>query len=386
MPYVFDASRIDQANATTLFDGIVPLFQPIYALREGRVVGFEALARLTHGGSLVRPARFLPLLEAEGLLQVFRAMLARSAAFLQALDPRGSLYVTVNVNAFLVQQDTFVDLVSFVLDEQGLQPSRLILEVMESEAIDSIDAMATSIRRLQAQGIRVALDDIGSGHAALINLRDLPVDMVKLDQSFSRRLASRPLDLHFIACMVGLARRLRRALVVEGAETPEVVDALRMVGVAHAQGYALGRPMPASAVPRWLATSDIHPATKGPCTLLGAYAAYLAQAETCHVLAGQPLPLRWHEGADDPHRCGVGRYFDSTGLHDTPLGRAHKRFHQRLGAGNGVEAAEEAATELGNAFLVALGAAVGGAGPADPVEDQAGGAPSGASETVGAVA
>ncbi len=370
MLHLTDASRGDQAIEPTFSKAIVPMFQPIYALGEGHVVGFEALARLADGDALVTPAGFVPSLDAEGLLQLFRVMLTRSTAFLQALDPRGRLYVTVNVNASLIQQHSFVDLVGFILDDHGFQPERLVLEILESEAIDDVEAMATSIRRLQSLGIVVALDDIGSAYAALTHVKDLPVDMVKLDRSFSRRLASRPRDLHFVASMVSLARRLGRTLVVEGAETPEVVDALRMIGVAYAQGYALGRPMPAAAVPLWLATSEIRPAAHGPCTLLGAYASHLTLAETCHMLAVQPLPVRWREGADDPHRCGIGRYFDRAGLHDTAMGKAHKRFHQTLGTDGIVGLAGGAAAEMGQALLLALGAAVVDAGDGGSVEDR----------------
>ena len=356
MFHVTDASRFDHAAATTLSKAVVPLFQPIYALGQGRIVGFEALARLAQGNVLLQPSRFLPSLKAGGLLQLFRAMLTKSIAFLQQLDPQGPLYVSVNVNASLVRQDTFVDLVSFILDAHGLRPSRLVLEILESEAIDSVELMATSIHRLRSLGVGVALDDVGSAYASLAHVKDLPVDIVKLDQSFSRLLSSRPRDIHFVTSMVGLARRLGRTLVVEGAETPEIVDALRMAGVAYAQGYALARPMPASAVLPWMATSEIRPAARGPCTLLGAYAAHLAVVEACHTLADQRRLMRWREGADDPHRCGVGRYLDENGLHDTALGEAHKRFHSELGADQVPGRAGKAAADFEQALLVALGA------------------------------
>ena len=383
-----DAIECDRRAGKSLAQAVVPFFQPIYALGQGQVVGFEALARLVDREALVMPSHFLPSLDAEDLLRLFRTMLIRSMGFLQTLDPRGRLYVSVNVNASLVQRESFADLVGFLLDEQGCQPDRLVLEILESEAIDSLEAMATSIRRLQSLGIRVALDDIGSAYASLTHIKDLPVNMVKLDRSFSRLLVDRPMDLHFVASMVGLARRLGRTLIVEGAETPDVVDALRMIGVAYAQGYALGRPMPASAVPLWLGTSEARPAAAGPRTLLGAYAAHLTFLETCQLLTVQPLPVRWQEGADDPHRCGIGRFLDRAGLHDADVGKAHKRFHQKLGSDDGSGSIEEAAAELGDAFVAALKASVGEAGHRDAGEDRTDGGPSGpgGGETVGVVA
>ena len=378
----------DQSAETSLSQAVVPLFQPIYALGRGQVVGFEALARLVDREALVMPSQFLPSLDAEDLLRLFRTMLTRSMSFLRTLGPRGHLYVSVNVNASLVQRASFADLVAFLLDEQGGRPDRLVLEILESEAIDSLEAMATSIRRLQSLGIRVALDDIGSAYASLTNIKDLPVNIVKLDRSFSRLLADRPLDLHFVGSMVGLARRLGRTLIVEGAETPDVVDALRMIGVAYAQGYALGRPMPESAVPHWLSTSEARPAAGGPRTLLGAYAAHLTFLETCQLLAVQPLPVRWQEGADDPHRCGIGRFLDRAGLHDTDVGKAHKRFHQKLGSDDGSGSVEQAAANLGDAFVIALKASVSEAGHRDAREDRTDSGPSapGGSESVGVLA
>ena len=346
--------RCDQAAGMTLSEAVVPLFQPIYALAHGRVVGFEALARLAQGDVLLAPARFLPSLDAAQLSRLFQVMLARSVAFMRQLDPLGRLYVSVNVNASLVQQDSFVDLVGFILDEHGFQPSRLILEILESEAIHSVEVMATSIRRLRALDVGVALDDVGSAYASLVHIRDLPVDIVKLDQSFSRLLPSRPSDLHFVASMVGLARRLGRMLVVEGAETPEIVDALRMTGVEYAQGYALARPMPASAVSQWLDGSEIRPAARGPCTLLGAYAAHLTVVEACHVLADPSLRARRGEDGGGAHRSGVGRYIDDNGLRQTTLGEAHERFQRKLGVGRFGGLAGKAAADLGQAFLAAL--------------------------------
>jgi hypothetical protein len=177
-------------------------------------------------------------------------------------------------------------------------------------------------------------------------------------------LASRPEDLQFITSMIGLAHGLNRKLIVEGAETPEIVEALRIIGIEYAQGYALARPMPGAAVDDWLRTYTLLPAEVVPETLLGVYAAHLKITEACRILAHQPLQLRWHEDSTDPHQCVVGQYLDRRGLHDaTDYGRAHKHFHYALGGAwkSGSLAWREAAEELRSALLVALKAQGDGA-------------------------
>ena len=363
--------EIDVKNAKTMPDGasrrgadeksfaqmVIPHFQPIYDMREGRVVGFEALARLDAGAGLLAPAQFLHLLDTDGLLRLFCAMLAKSIVVMQGLDPSADrLYVAINVNASIVLRDDFVDLVRFIVFDHAFEPGRLVIEILEGEAIVSTQAMSHAILRLKALGISVALDDIGSAYASLSNLKDLPVDIFKLDQTFSRMLSSRPEDLQFISSMIGLARGLNRKLVVEGAETPEIVEALRIIGVEYAQGYALARPMVGAAIRGWLQTSSIQKAESTPHTLLGVYAAHLGIAEACRVLAKQPLRLRWHDDAIDPHRCIIGKYLDRHGLHETAYGHAHKRFHRVLGRTRegGTHAWEKAAEELRQALLIAL--------------------------------
>ena len=336
----------------------MPYFQPIYDMREGRVIGFEALARgLERDGGILPPAQFLHLLDNEGLLRLFCSMLTQSIAVLQAIEPHDEkLYISVNVNASIVLREDFIEHVRFIVMSHDFEPERLVIEILEGEEIVSTQTMVSTIHRLKALGMSVALDDVGSAYASLINIKDLPVDILKLDQSFSRMLASRPEDLQFISSMIGLARGLNRKLVVEGAETLEIVEALRILGVEYAQGYALARPMAGAAVSGWLQTSALGKADPVPQTLLGVYAAHLTIAEACRVIANQPLRLRWNEEAVDPHRCIIGKYLDRRGLHETEYGLAHKHFHHSLGCTpeSGSDAWGNAAEGLRKALVVAL--------------------------------
>lgn len=306
------------------------VFQPIEDLCTGEVVGYEALARLKHGDQLLSPADFLSGLSQDALTELFRTMLGQAMSLRKSLIGDGlDFFVSVNVEVPLVLSDGFVELLQDVLDQYAFIPEgAVVLELLEGHAAPNLAQMSERLNAIRALGIRVALDDIGSAYSSLINLRDLPVDIMKLDQSFARGLVGRPRDLHFVFSLQGLARSIGKRLVVEGVETPEIRDALRVLGVDLAQGYGIARPMPAEAVPGWLSARLPERVEQGPRTLLGAYAGHLRVVEACRTLMGQPLPLAWKDAAKDPHACSIGVFFDRQGVHDTAFGQAHKRFHE----------------------------------------------------------
>ncbi|XYD11934.1 EAL domain-containing protein (plasmid) [Methylobacterium sp. NMS12] len=306
-------------------------FQPIEDLRTGQIVGFEALARLMRGGRLLPPAGFLSGLPQNALTELFRTMLGQAVSLRQSLAGDGpGPYVSVNVEVPLVLADGFVDLLREVLDRHAFHPDgAVVLELLEGHATPDFHRMSERLHAIRALGIRVALDDIGSAYSSLINLRDLPVDIMKLDQSFARGLRRQPRDLHFVLSLQGLAHSIGKRLVVEGVETVEIRDALRVLGVDLGQGYGIARPMPVEAVAPWMASRPTlgMAVARTPTTLLGAYAGHLRVVEACRTLMGQPLPVAWKETSKDPHACSIGAFFDKHGLHDTAFGDAHKRFH-----------------------------------------------------------
>lgn len=306
------------------------VFQPIEDLCTGEVVGYEALARLKRGDQLLSPADFLSGLAQDALAELFRTMLGQAVSMRKSLAGDGpGFYVSVNVEVPLVLSDGFVDLLRDVLNQHAFVPNgAVVLELLEGHVAPDLAQMSERLHAIRALGIRVALDDIGSAYSSLINLRDLPVDIMKLDQSFARGLAGCPRDLHFVFSLQGLARSIGKRLVVEGVETPEIRDALRVLGVDLVQGYGIARPMPAEAVPSWLSARSPVKVEQGPRTLLGAYAGHLRVVEACRTMMGQPLPMAWKDAAKDPHACSIGAFFDRQGVHDTAFGQAHKRFHQ----------------------------------------------------------
>ena len=192
------------------------------------------------------------------------------------------------------------------------------------------DRRRESLQRAQNLGFAIALDNIGTAYSSLANLRDLPIDMIKLDQSFARSLNEHPENLQFALSLLSLARGLGKRMVVEGVETADIQDALRVLGVDYGQGYAVARPMTPEALGPWISGRGVRNRGRRPRSMLGAYAGHLLVVETCRNLMNQPLQITWKEEAKDPHACAIGQYFDHNGLHETTCGHAHKRFHEVL--------------------------------------------------------
>lgn len=321
----------EPGGCISLFERVVPYFQPIFGTSLGQIVGFEALARLKEGDRLLAPSEFADLLSGPGSLELFSVMLTKSLLVLGRLSAvSNGAYVSVNLGASLLLHPNLLDLLRFVTSDHDLAATPLVIEILEGEAFLDTASMLSVIEDIKRLGIAVALDDVGSAYASLLQIKDLPVDIVKLDQSFSRTLESRPEDLQFITSMLALARGLGRKLVVEGVETANILEALTIIGVDHVQGYAISRPMPEEAIAGWLRTSLPGKRDCQPQSMFGVYAAHLNIVEACRVLANQPLRMSWHADAFDPHRCAIGKFFDRHGLHDTVYGFAHKRFHRSL--------------------------------------------------------
>jgi EAL domain-containing protein (putative c-di-GMP-specific phosphodiesterase class I) len=333
------------------------LFQPIERLRTGEIVGFEALARLVVGDVLLPPAAFLTDLTARDRADLFCVMLDQAIGLLRSVSTSGVRpYVSVNVEPSLLLAEGFLDRMRAELGRLGYPgDGALVIELLESDEILDFAAVVKAVEAVKSLGIGVALDDVGSAYASLTHLRELPVDAIKLDQSFARRLDERPEDLHFTLSLQSLANGLGKRLIVEGIETADIHDGLRVLGVDLGQGYAIARPMPGEAVGPWLAArtpGDFDPA---PNSLLGAYAGHLKVVESCRLLMDQPLPIAWRKEAKDPHACAIGRYFDRQGTHETDYGRAHKAFHAVMAGYNKDPEAWQARAEQ---FRLALTSAI----------------------------
>ena len=231
-------------------------YQPVVSLRDGRVVGAEALLRWNHPTrGPVPPAQVIPVAEESGLIRPLGRYVLR-AACLQLGHWQGSpatadFAVSVNVSAKELAHQDFVSAVRQVIAETGVDARGLILEITES-CLAGGEAGGL-LQELRDLGIRIAIDDFGTGYSALSTLRDLPLDLLKIDRSFVRGLSSSARDRAFLRTIRELASTLRLVVTVEGVETPDQARHARELGCQLAQGYLYARPLDRAALDALLA-------------------------------------------------------------------------------------------------------------------------------------
>ena len=222
-------------------------YQPQYALTCGKLVGAEALLRWHDPvRGHVSPGEFIPIAEECGLVTVLGAWVLRAACH-AAAGWRQKLSIGVNLSPVQFRTTDLVGLVGGVLAETGLEPARLELEITEGVLLgDSTDTLAT-LAGLKALGVRIAMDDFGTGYSSLSYLQRMPIDKLKIDQSFIRVLGTDPTARPLVRSIIGIARDLGIASLAEGVETDLQAQMLREEGCIEVQGYLFGRPMAAAA-------------------------------------------------------------------------------------------------------------------------------------------
>jgi EAL domain-containing protein (putative c-di-GMP-specific phosphodiesterase class I) len=231
------------------------VYQPIVELDTGRRSSVEALIRWKHPTlGAISPGEFVPVAEESGLIvPVGEWVMRESCAALarwQKLDPdKAPRVVSVNVSrAELAQGQRLLDGVRAALDAAGLPPQSLQLEVTEREVMRDPEASLALMHRLREIGVRLAMDDFGTGTSSLGCLREYPFDVIKIDRSFINGLSAGPDTLAVIHATITLVENLGKCSVGEGVETAEQLAILQSLGCHYAQGYFLGRPMPESDV------------------------------------------------------------------------------------------------------------------------------------------
>jgi diguanylate cyclase (GGDEF)-like protein/PAS domain S-box-containing protein len=222
-------------------------YQPVVTLPDGALNGYEALLRWRHPGrGLLSPAAFIGLAEETGLIIPIGRWALRTAC--QALaglhaDGRPDLTMSVNVSAVQLHRPGFADDVASAVQEAGLAPERLVLEITESVLIRA-DATCGVLEELHDLGVKLALDDFGTGYSSLAYLRRLPLDFLKIDRSFVSHLDGQGADTAIVRAIVDLAHTLGLVTVGEGVETEEQAEVLADLGCVLAQGYLYAEPGP----------------------------------------------------------------------------------------------------------------------------------------------
>jgi EAL domain-containing protein (putative c-di-GMP-specific phosphodiesterase class I) len=242
-------------------------YQPVVDL-EGRLTGFEALARWDHPvrGS-VSPGQFIPLAEATGaIVPLGRWILAQACSDLvrwRARPGREALTMAVNLSGRQLVEPGVVDMVREVLAEHDLEPGALCLEITESVLMDDTTGVTSALTAIHDLGVKLALDDFGTGYCSLIYLRSFPVDTLKLDRSFVSGVDQDAQDSAIVRSTIGLAHSLGLEAVAEGVETIGQLRALATMGCDLAQGFYWSPGIPAADVEEMLSSDTVAPATQG---------------------------------------------------------------------------------------------------------------------------
>ena len=250
-----EQTRIEQA---LLQHELVLYYQPKVNMRTGVVVGAEALIRWRHPErGLLAPACFLPSIEKHPLCERVGAwVLATAIQQLDEWEQAGTkLPVSLNLSARQFLDQKFANKLKAMLAEYpSVNPAKLELEILETSALEDLDAVQKIIADCHRLGVSFSLDDFGTGYSSLTYLRRLPVDTLKIDQSFIRDMLDDAGDLSIVKGVIGLAVAFNRTVIAEGVETIAHGTQLLALGCDLGQGYAIARPMPADKIPTWLAS------------------------------------------------------------------------------------------------------------------------------------
>lgn len=231
-------------------------YQPKVDMRNGQVVGAEALIRWQHPQrGLLSPADFLPNIDNHELsVQVGEWVIDAALAKMGLWSAQGiDMQVSVNVGAQQLQQSGFIDrLIDILARHPGIAHNRLELEILESSALKAISVVAQVLHACHAKDVRIALDDFGTGYSSLTYLRRLPAGTLKKDQSFVRDMVNDPEDMAIVNGAISLAMAFGRHVIAEGVETAEQCAMLQTLGCHFMQGYGTARPMHADKFPAWI--------------------------------------------------------------------------------------------------------------------------------------
>ena len=308
-------------------------YQPVLDSRTRRVVGVEALARLRDtDGTLWTPAEFLPQLQIGNLSDLTGKVLAQSLADLSLLDAHGwSLWVSVNLDPRSVSEGCITCLQEMIA-QSTVDPSRITLEILEGDDFLEQQKALDHLLEIKALGVRLALDDVGSAYSSLLRIKDLPIDEIKLDQSFIRSLEQRPQDLHFVGTIQDLAAGMGVDLVVEGGETEDILDAIIVTGAQFLQGYAIAKPMPLSELQAFLQRPPCH-GRPHPTSLLGFYAKQIAAHNALKKAMLHTPHLIDYVAVADATICPGHNHIRRLGIGDHKrLERLHQEYHQSIAA------------------------------------------------------
>jgi len=223
-------------------------YQPVVCAEQGRIVGFEALARWNNAElGTVPPGLFIPVAEDSGLIRPLGEHLL-AAALAQAASWSPELRLAVNLSRRQVDDEELAPRIAALIHRAGIDPARVELEITESVLERDAQAAIANLKRLKALGLSLAVDDFGTGYASIGHFVQFPFDTVKIDQSFVRDLPGSRAARAVVQAVIGLARGFGLEVVAEGVETEAQREALLGEGCTRMQGYLFGKAQPIEAL------------------------------------------------------------------------------------------------------------------------------------------
>lgn len=234
-------------------------YQPKVSLRDGHCTGVEALLRWTHPVlGVISPAEFIPLAEKTALIENLSCLVARAAIEQAGAWHRQGLRmpIAINLAAPDLENTRLADLIIGLLDKQALPRGSFSIELTESSLMRSPEVVCSQLQRLRQAGVRIAIDDFGSGYSNWIYLRDLPAEVIKVDRTLVHNLATEEKDQRLVKTIINLARKTGYKVVAEGIETDIERVLLAEWGCDEGQGFLFARPMNADRVVQWLETHE----------------------------------------------------------------------------------------------------------------------------------
>ena len=244
----------------------VPYYQPIIDITTGRLNGAEVLMRWKkRDGTVISPATFIPIAESSGLIiEMTRSMMRTVVAEVgEACAARPKIKIGFNLTARHFEQETIIGDLRAIFERSPIRYSQIILEVTERQPLENLSRTRRVVASLQELGVRVAIDDVGTGHGGLSYMLKLGADIIKIDKMFVDALGTENHSSTIIETLVDLADTMRMDIIAEGVETFEQVVALRERGIRSAQGYVFAPPLPAAAFLQLVESLDPQPKSRG---------------------------------------------------------------------------------------------------------------------------
>ena len=223
-------------------------YQPIYDLKTETIIGFEALIRWQHPDSgFMSPAKFIPIAEERGLIiSIGEWVLKRACQQLEHWSKQLNkpLYMSINISAHQFTKKEFMRTVDKILSNSKFRPDQLIFEITETAMMDNVGYTIQVLKQLQKMGIQIAMDDFGTGYSSFTYLKQLPINILKLDHTFMRDVMHDTDSAEIAASIINLAKKLRLTVIAEGIETAEQLKFLKKHQCAKGQGYLFSKPVP----------------------------------------------------------------------------------------------------------------------------------------------